>query len=170
MGDMSSFFSSVSEIRSEYEEQVDQAIFNEVWQRIQPLQLRMQRGLFAQDSMLAKVSKRTLNPDQLEQFEQNERERIEFGYRAAIKLAVSELEKTTPLLAKQREEIVELLEKSERPKVLGQYINYYVLFRLSQSKAQVEQILKPSQRKALQQALNQGQAMGQFLKQNGFID
>jgi predicted type IV restriction endonuclease len=130
----------------------------------------MQRGLFSRGSMFSKVIQRTLDPAQREQREAQEKERLEFAYQSAIKLTISELEKSVLLLDDQRHEMMDLLTKAGPPNVVGQYMNYYVLYRLAQSQQRLKEILKPGQQKALTQALNQGQAMGQFLKQNGIID
>ena len=168
--DIAAYFAEIEVIRSEFGDNVNQAEFQKVWQRVQPLQMRMQVGLFSKDSLLAKVIHRTLDQQQRVQHEARERERLEFAYRAAVKLTLSELEKTVSLLADQRNQILELLVKTDPPKVGGQYINYFVLYRLAQARQELNEILKPGQQKAIAQTLNQGQAMAQFLKQNGFID
>lgn len=169
-GDMASFFSDVEVIREEFRGVNDQNKINQVFQRIQPLQLRMQTGLFLPDSMLAKVTKNTLSADQQAAYQAMEEERIRFAYRAAIKVTLSELEKSMPLLAHQREELQELLEETEPPKAMGQQVSYFVLYRMSQIQDKIKARLNPAQKKSMRQAFTQGQAMRQFLKQNGFID
>jgi len=169
-GDMESFFADIEIIRDEFKDEQDQNKINEVYQRIQPLQQKLQRGLFSGDSVLSKVSKRTLDEDQRKQFEESEKRRFVAGYHASIKFTVSELEKSTPFSAAQREEIVALLEASPPPNNLGQYSPYYVLYQLSKNRDKVKEILDPGQMKAMRQALNQGQQMEPFLKQHGFIE
>ena len=169
-GDIASYFAEVQTIRSEFDDQVDQAEFNRVWQRIQPLQMRMQRGLFSQDSLIAKITKRTLNEKQRARCQAIEQERIEFAYQAAIKLTIAEVEKSTPLLASQRQQIVDLLEQAERPKATGQYLHYFVLYRMTQSQQQLGEILAPEQVESLSQVFNLGQALQPTLKQQGLID
>ena len=169
-GDMQDFFAEVDVIRAEFKGVRDQNKINNVFERIRPLQERMGRGLFSSGSVLQKVTNRILDEEQRDDFNKRETERLEAAYRAAIKFTISELEKSTPLTASQREEIVTILEASPAPKANGQYIAYYVLCQLSKNEKQVKEILDPGQAKAMQQAFNQGRGMEQFLRQNGFIE
>lgn len=169
-GDIADFFSELETIRAEFEGVKDQQKINQVFTRIQPLQLRMQQGLFEGDSIMSKITLRTLDGDQRETHEESEKKRTLASYRAAIKMTISELDKSAPFTAAQRKEIVSLLEGTPIPKSRGQYLTYYVLYQLSNNRKQLEGILEPGQMKHLKQALTQGDQMAQFLRQNGFID
>ena len=169
-GDIKDFFAAVEVIRDEFKDEQDQNKINEVYQRVQPLQMKLQRGIFSGSSILAKVSIRTLDEEQRAKYEENEKKRFAAAYRSAIKMTISELEKSMPFTAVQRKEIVAILEDTPPPRNFGQYVPYYVLFQLSKEQKQVEEILGPGQAKAMKQAFQQGQQMAQFLRQNGFIE
>ena len=116
------------------------------------------------------VSKRTLDEKQLENYQDHERKRIREGYFDAIKLTISELEKSAPMTSEQRQAVIELLKRSDLPKSLGQYTHYYVLYQLSKKKTEVNKILDEKvQNAAIQRAFQQGRGMQNFLKQNGFL-
>lgn len=170
-GDIARFFAKVNVIRDEFKNQPQNGFNNQLFQKVQPLQQQMQKGLFGSDSMFAMVTKHTLDEEQRERFVQAERIRIQAVYFDSIKLTVSELEKSTPMTSDQRESLVKLLEDSKPPSGAGQYMYYFVLYQLSQKKNEVNKIfIKRGQRSSIQQALNQGRAMEQFLRQNGFLE
>lgn len=169
LGDMTMFFAEVEAIREEFRGENDQNKINQVWQRVQPLQQRMQTNMFGRGSILQKASAFTLNEDQLAKHRQVELERQRFAYRAAVKLLLTTIEKSAPMKSTQRQEMVELLANTPPPRLMGNYINYYVMYQLAKKQQQLNQILEKPQRDAMQQFIQQGKGMEQFLRQHGYI-
>ncbi len=169
-GDMARFFHEVDEIRREFRGQQDQNKINQVWQRLQPLQMKMQSGLFGRDSIFRKVAETTLNEEQTRQQREDQARRAEFAYRASVKIVVAQIESSSPLRARQREQLVELLEQTRPPKMFGPQVHYYVLWQFSKSQDQIAKFLDEAQLEALRPMINQGGAMQQFLKQGGYLD
>lgn len=171
-GDMKRFFDSVEEKRKKFlEVRRDQNRFNNIWQEIQPLQMKFNAGLFDEKSLFYKVLKRTLDPEQAEQYEQRERERRRFRYEAKVELAVAMIETGVPLRDVQRQKLVKLLlEETEPPPRFGQDGYYVVLYKAAQlPKERLQPIFDDGQWRAITQLLARGRAMEATLRRNGVI-
>ena len=171
-GDVKRFFGSVEEMRKKFREvRRDQNRVNNIWQDLQPLRTRFNSGIFDEVSLFCKVLKRTLDPEQSAQYEQQERERRKFRYQAKVELVVAMLEKGVPLCDVQREKLVKLLlEEADPPTKFGEYDYYVVLYHAAKLP---EETLKPifddAQWRALTQVFAQAKGMEAHLKRNGFI-
>lgn len=171
-GDMKRFFSAVEEKRKKFREaRRDQNRFNNIWQEIQPLQLRFNSGIFDEKSLFYKVLKRTLDPDQSEEYEEREQERWKFRYEAKVELAVAMMETGVPLRDVQRQKFVKLLlEETEPPAKFGQYDYYVVLYKAAKvPKEKLQPIFDDGQWRAVTQLLAHGRGMEATLRTNGFI-
>ena len=121
--DIVRYFAEADRIRSQFGAQVNQNDFNKVWQEVQPLRQKFQRGLLSTGSMFAKVSKNSLDEKQYREFAGLEAEKLKFAYRSTIKLVLTELEKLAPLRDEQRRQILEVLvdhRSSELPRRVHQ--------------------------------------------------
>lgn len=172
-GDISQFFAEVETIRAEFSD--DQLNMNngndinKVFQRIQPLQQRMQITLFGPGSIFARVSKGILEESQQSELEKAERKRLKFYFDASLKNAISKAERTTPLRTAQRKRIIELVSESEPPLKAGRQLSNFALYRLAEIKPQLDEILEKHQLKAMEQLLAQGARMERLLRREGYL-
>ncbi|HLQ43829.1 MAG TPA: hypothetical protein VK137_03800, partial [Planctomycetaceae bacterium] len=169
-GDIKRFFERVEELRKKFLlVRRDQQKFNEIWQDIQPLQMTLNSGLFDDQSFFHKTVRRTLTAEQAGHYEQVERERRQFRYRAKVELVVATLENGLPMRDEQRQKLIRLvLDETQPPRKFGQYDYYVVMLQVSKLP---ENKLKPlfdnAQWKIMRQQFDQVKGMEQFLKQNG---
>jgi len=167
-GDIERFLERVEKARKKFDEvRFDQNRINEVFQEIQPLQAKLQAGLFGEESLFEKTMNKTLTQQQNEPRMQLETERRKFRYQAQIGITLAILENGLPLLDEQREKITKLLEdESQPPKRFSQYDYYYVLLQMAKlPEDKLKGILDETQLKMLQPYLMQARGMEQFLKQ-----
>lgn len=167
-GDIKRFYDDVDAARAKFMKvRRNQNAFNNIWQEIQPLQARVNTGLFGQASFFQKVLKRSLNDEQFAKYEEAERQRWQFRHSARLALVVAMLERTMPLRAKQRERFISVLEEETEPvKVMGQYDYYVALYQLAKVPNQrLMPIFDKAQWKVLQQFKANGLAMEPWLKQ-----
>ncbi len=172
-GDMKRFFDQVEALRKKFMAvRNDQNAFNELWQEIHPLQQKQQAGLFNETSMFEKTLRSTLNEEQQQRYQKITEERRRFRYRASIQTSLVSISDTVALKDDQHKAIAKLLlEETALPLRFGQQDQRVVLYGLSKlPSAKLKAILNDRQWKLMQPQLTQGQAMEQFLAQNGFID
>ena len=135
--DIADFFAEYDRIRGDiYAGEPDQEDFNNIWQLIQPLQIRVQAGLIDDDSLFRKVSLSVLDAEQGEAFSRTEHARRQFRYRAAVKLYLMQIDSTMPLQATQRKALVEFaLRETKAPnRCHPQSLQLYVQCQLGQLK------------------------------------
>lgn len=167
-GDIQRFYDDVAIVRAKFMKvRRNRNAFNNIWQDIQPLQVRVNAGLFDQSSFLAKVLHRTLNDEQTARYEESELQRRQFRYGAKLALVVAMMERTMPLRAAQRGRFIQVLkEETKPPRVFGQYDYYLVLYQLTKvSEEKLKPIFDEAQWKAFQHFTAQGRGMEMFLKQ-----
>lgn len=172
-GDMKRFFDQVEALRKKFlAVRNDQNAFNQLWQEIHPLQQKQQAGLFNESSMFEKTLRSTLNEEQQQRYRKVTDERRRFRYRASIQTSLVSLSDTVALKDDQHKAIAKLLlEETALPLRFGQQDQQVVLYGLSKlPSAKLKAILNDRQWKLMQPQINQGQAMEQFLAQNGFIE
>lgn len=122
---------------------ISQDDYSKLWQKVQPLQLRFQEGLFGPGSLYRKTIRSVLDADQLARYETMQHDRDLRHYRATIKGVVALLEQKVPFTIEQRNKLIELtLEKTEPPLNYGQSYNrlYVVLAQMAEIP---EEDLKP---------------------------
>lgn len=172
-GDMKRFFDQVEVVRKKFlAVRNDQNAFNQIWSEINPLQQKQQAGLFNESSMFEKTLRSTLNEEQRQRYQKVTEERRRFRYRASIQTSLVSLSDTVALKDEQHKAIAKLLlEETPLPLRFGQQDQQIVLYGLSKlPSAKLKAILTDRQWKLLQPQINQGQAMEQYLAQNGFIE
>jgi hypothetical protein len=171
-GDVRRFFDQVEVVRKKFlAVKDDQNAFGQIWQDIQPLQLRMSGGMFGDATMFGKTLRKTLSDEQLAKYDAVVRERRQYRYRASIEVALAMLENTVALRSAQHDAIVDLLvTETQPPDAYGQQDYYYVFYRLANLP---EELLRPlmddRQWDLLGPQLNQYRNMMQFLVQQGMI-
>jgi hypothetical protein len=172
-GDVRRYTRSIDDLIAKYHEVgQDQRKFNEFAQKVFPLQMKMQTGVFDDSSLYRKILAQTLDGGQAARYDEQERQRRKFHYEAKIEIAVTNLESAVPLRAEQRQRLVKLLrDETQPPKKFGQYDYYVVLYRASQlGEGKLKPIFDDAQWKALQNMLMQGRGMQWQLKHNGIIE
>lgn len=170
--DVKKVFDEYEVIRKKFHDSKhDQDAWNQAWQEVQPLQQKMQAGLFGDGSFFSKSIRKTLSEEQLSKFEDVNQERRRFRYRASIESAMVSLENSVALLHSQHEAIVKLLlEETKPPTSFGQYDQQVVLYQMSRvPESKLKPILNERQWKALQAQINLNRGMEQFLIQQGFL-
>jgi hypothetical protein len=171
-GDMQRFTDEVEQVRRKFEKvKHDQNAMGQIWQEIQPLQIKQANGLMGHDSLLMKVLPKTLTTEQAAAYETVVEERRRFRYRASIATSLITLENTVPLKHDQREALTKLLlEETKLPLSFGQYDHYLVMYRLAHMPpARIQSLVDNRQWQALLPQLNQYRGMQSFLIQHGLL-
>jgi hypothetical protein len=89
-----------------------QEFFNEFWQKAQPFQQQVQRGMFSQRSLFDRTLRATLNTEQVSQLAELEGKRREFRWKANVPGAIITLEQSHPMTHAQRQRLTVLLEEN----------------------------------------------------------
>ena len=171
-GDTKRFFEEVEEVRKKFlKVKHDQNAFGELWQEIQPLQLKQAAGLFGEKSLFAKTLRKSLSADQFAKYAEVQEERHRFRYRSAVEVALLSLENSVALRGAQHEALVKLLlDKTPPPLVFGQQSQQYVMYQLAVlPAAEVKSLLDERQWTLLSRQLNNHRGIKQFLIDNGVI-
>lgn len=133
-GDIQRFFDDYERRRVKFVEiRHNSDGFGNFWdQTIRPLQRRYSAGLFGEDSLWRKSLPRTLRPEHAAKFDQQQRDRRTFYYRAKVEWVVAMLDNVMPLRESQRQALIELLVKeTKQPRTFGEYDHYVILWQMS---------------------------------------
>jgi len=171
-GDIKWLFDELDDARDQFlTVRRDQEKFNKFWPEVQPLQGKLNSGIFDESSFFHRILKRTLDPEQTAQYDEQERRRKKFRYEAKLGVVVATLESGMPLRDEQRKRLLKLLtEKTRPPQMFGQYDYYVIMLQVARlPEEQVKPIFDDAQWRALSQHLLQAKGMEPFLKQNGFL-
>jgi hypothetical protein len=138
-GDVKRFFRKVDELQESTKglSMQNQNDMQKAWGLIQPLQEQIARGLFDKDSLFQRVLMSSLKPAQQEAYREYLEERKAAEIESLIKISVSEIDRSIPLLAKQRRELVRLLSERPRPKTFPEgyapYVGFVILARVDRA-------------------------------------
>jgi len=134
-------------------------------------QAKSQTGIYGDSSLFKKVLAQTLDRQQSDRYQRQERERRQFQYEAKIELVMSNLEGSISLAAGQRQRLVKLLvAETEPPKKFGQYDTYVVFYQLGKlDEAKLKPILDDSQRKSLKILSGRYGGMEPTLRAQGYL-
>jgi hypothetical protein len=170
-GDTQRFFDQVEMLRAKFEPAAnDQDVINRMWQEVQPLQAKQQIGLTGPESLLVRTLPRTLDDQQQRAYQAVENERLQFRYKAAIAVALHNLEETIALRHEQREALTRLLSDLAPPRTVGRYDYYLILHRLGNiPQAKLQTLVDQRQWQPLQQALDQARRMRATLVAQGYL-
>jgi hypothetical protein len=143
-----------------------------IFQEIQPLQSAFNSGPFDESSIFFKSIKGTLDPAQTAKYDKTLNDKRLFRYKAKIDLTVAFLDNAVGFKADQRKKLAELLlAETKPPKRYGQYDYYVVMWQAAKlPEDKLKSLFDNTQWKLLTRQLTQVQGMGQFLKQNGYLD
>lgn len=135
-GDMTRFFSAVSELRQKYTQvKNDGNVWNEFWQRVQPLQMKYNLGLFQENSLFEKTLHSTLNEEQLKAYTDFSKERSKRLFRTQCELAAVEFERTFPLRFEQHQKLVDLLvQEQQRHSNPAEFPQLFWILRIPEAK------------------------------------
>lgn len=143
-GDINRFFEDYEILRASLPKgRVAQNDWQQMWQKIQPIQLRQQAGLHGPGSLFQRTVKALLTSDQKSKYEVLDKERRAKHYQATIRVALTTIETKVPLTVAQRKRLVELLTTKTKPpeRVLAQYGDFYYV--MSQLAGLPDEDLKP---------------------------
>jgi hypothetical protein len=145
--------------------------YTELFQKTRPLQILVQQGLFGSTSLFQKTLTTLLRPEQLVRYEQLERERRVWRYRARVEMCVAQFDAVLGLRDDQRRRLVQLiLNKTRPPKHFGQSDRLLVLVQMSRlPEEDLKSILDPAQWPEMRRRLVNARRMLPALKQNGLI-
>ncbi len=171
--DVKRFFDEVDAVRRKYQKSKhDQNAWNQIWQEIHPLQLKMATGLFGESSFFGKSIRKTLSEEQLVSYTAFVNERRRYRYRATIEVVLTNIESSMPLSHLQRNAFVKLLdEETPAPASFGQYDQHVVMYNLSTlPESKIRPLLDERQWTQLSTQVKQYREMKPFLILNGVID
>jgi len=171
-GDLQRFLDQVEALRRKFEvTKRDNEAMGQLWQEIQPLQVRQSRGLTGPDGLLTKILSKTLTEEQSRQFDAAQNERRRFRYGASIAVALHTLEGSVALTGEQRQQLTKLLLELPPPRIFGQYDSFLVNYRLASlpASAGLKDLFDARQWKALEQPFVQARAMRQNLIEQGYL-
>jgi len=171
-GDFARFDRQVDELRAELVgRSYDQQKIGEVYQKIQPLATTYQSGLLGPSSLFAKVIHTTLTPGQWVEYDAAEKERLQAGHVAKVRLYVAILERRCPLTDEQRTALVELLVSETGPPLRSSEFDMYVVPAQAAKIAREKftAILDKAQCHVLDKSLEQARGLEQHLKRQGVL-
>lgn len=170
--DIKRYFDEVDVVRKKFKSgKQDQEAWNQVWQEIHPLQLKLTTGLFGESSFFIKTIRKTLSDEQFAKYDSVVNERRRFRYKSAIETAFASFEDAVPLNHAQHSAIVKLLlDETKPPLAFGQHDQQVVMYQLSRvSQDKLKEVLSERQWTQIQAQINQYRGLEQFLIQNGLI-
>ncbi|TWT37112.1 hypothetical protein KOR34_20590 [Posidoniimonas corsicana] len=164
------YFQRYNQVKDHYiKTKPGQDEFNEVWQMIQPLQQAAQAGLFGADSLVSRVARGTLDPEQLAAHRRLQNQRRAYRYRALIQAYVMMLEEHLPLTTRQREGLIGLIEGSTLPpNRFGETDQYYIMHQASTVRRhEIVELLEGPVGEGVANALQTGRGYESHLESQG---
>ena len=171
-GDVKHFFDLVEEKRRGFQlVKNDQNKFNNFYQELRPLQMKLNSGLYGEDSFYFRTLKRTLDPVQSASYEQVVRDRENYRYRSQVNQVVANLDNSVGFRADQRRQILKIiLEETRPPKKQSQYDSYVLLYQLSKlPEARLKPLFKDHQWLLFKRQMENAQRIEQFLIAQGIL-
>jgi hypothetical protein len=169
-GDMKRFFDTYERVKTKFQRTTpkDRRI-DTVFQEIAPLQTAIQAGLFDGDSFIHRSLKNVLTDAQRTKYLQVQQERQRIRHQAAVELTVHTLDEAIPLLASQRDSLIDMLLALTRPaRRSGQHDYYTIMYQIARMPPdQFRTILDETQWKILAKQIDNAKAMKPWLEQRG---
>lgn len=172
-GDLKRFNDDVEVVRKEFMlVRRDQEKFNQLWQKISPLQVRVASGIFGTDSLFMKTVQQTLTVEQYAAYQKADWERRRARYFARVDQYLVVLESGLPLKDEQRNALRAFLrDESKIPRRTSQYDFYLVQYSLGTiPEEKLKAIFDAEQWKLMSTQVAQGRGMVQFLQQQKILD
>jgi hypothetical protein len=174
-GDIHRFFELFERIQRDTPTgNIPQDQWQQVWQRLQPLQNRFAAGIHGRSSLFRRTIRSALSPPQLAKYESLDRERRRQHYHAIVRATVATIEAKIPLTAAQRGKLIDLvMSQTEPPDAWGQsyYQYYFVLYAMSKiPEPDIKPIFLDNEWKVMQAMLNQGRGWEHQFRQMNDVD
>ncbi len=133
-----------------------------IWPIVMPARQQIEQGLHGPNSLFQKTLDTCLSPEQQERYENHQQQKLLRKIVAVSKLTLVEFEKKTPLTKKQRDRIMELVEKTVKPKVVDDNLSYYlgIIVLAKLPKEELSNILTEDQLKLFLQMTRNAQQFG----------
>ncbi|WP_010586576.1 hypothetical protein [Schlesneria paludicola] len=170
--DIKRYFDEVDAVRKKYREgKQDQEAWQNIWQEIHPLQMKLAAGLFGANSFFAKTVKTTLTEEQFAKYDTIVSERRQFRYRSSVEIVLTSIEETVPLRERQHDAIVNLLvEETQPPAAFGPYDQHVVCYYISRlPDTKLKSLLDARQWELLQNHVKRFRGTEQFLVEQGLL-
>ncbi|TWU00771.1 hypothetical protein [Stieleria varia] len=155
--DIRRFFREVDQVRHQLDEmKLGPNDINEAWQVVSPIQVRMNAGIFGEQSLFQRVIKSVLTPDQQTAYQDElVRQRVR-RWNIITRMNIAEIERNSmPLTSSQRDQLLAVLEKVELPATLNKqmdgYAGYIRLTGSAKHDQQLKKFLTPAQMKVIDQ-------------------
>ncbi|MCA9064774.1 MAG: hypothetical protein KDA96_17000, partial [Planctomycetaceae bacterium] len=170
--DIQRFFNDVDTARRQTPMgNIPQVELNRIYQSIQPLSRRYQRGLNGPGSLFEKTVRTTLRDDQLAIYEAQELERNRRRHEALVRSGIAMIELSMPLTEKQREEVVSVIMESSAPNLVSGGGYYQLLIPIRQmSRVREERlrtIFNDVEMKVIKELFRKTEPYDQILEQQG---
>ena len=177
LGDIEAFTQEYAKTRASFEKNInDQQAIQNIWQEIQPLQIKYQGQIFRDDSLFNKVMKHLLNEQQLAVMEQLQREQLLFQYQASVREVVIQIDQAAPITHEKRQQLLELINQHTLPPKSmpgthrGHFLTYYILGQFAEiPEDELRPLFRDAAWKALQRQMKQARAMKRQLEQQGLV-
>ncbi|MFO0943427.1 MAG: hypothetical protein U0930_22050 [Pirellulales bacterium] len=142
--------------------QRNQEEMQKLWPILMPPRQRIDEGLHGKGSLFERALAGMLTPEQRELFEKQNQQKADRLTIALAKLTLSEFEKSVPLTKKQRDAIVDLVQKSPKPKKINDGMSYYIgmMILAKLPDADVKKILSEDQFKIFKRTFQNAQNFG----------
>lgn len=171
-GDIARFFEQVDAKRREFQAaRTDRLKIVELNREIQPIQQRMQGGIFGEGSLFAKVAAKALDPEQVARHEAARRDRQKFRHRSKIDLIVAMMDTAAGLTTQQRQRLSRLIEEETRPpKKAGPYDYQVMMLQLARlPEEKIKPIFSPAQWRLVEVHFNNAKRLEPMLARNGYL-
>ena len=136
-GDLTRFYRELEIVREKTKDLdiQNQADMQKAWQEVMPVRKRADEGILSENSLFDKVLGSVLSLEQREQYNKYLRDKEIALFKAILRAAVSDMEKSLPLTSQQRTDLIELVEKKPFPRRITRayhaYVGVILLGRLS---------------------------------------
>ncbi|QDT08865.1 hypothetical protein [Planctomycetes bacterium K23_9] len=98
---------------------------NKIFQVVSPLRTHVQNGVFGDQSLFHRVSRSVLTTDQQELYAAEIKKNRQRRCEAIVRVNVADLERSMPMLADQRDKLMEVLDAQELPTTINQHMEGY---------------------------------------------
>lgn len=117
-GDLARFYREVDRIAEETKhlDVRNQAEMQEAWQKVSPVYQRSRTCILDENSLLTRLLPKLLSEEQRERYDAYMTRKQERRRKTAVKIAISEIERSMPLTAEQRDALLKLLLEHPLPK------------------------------------------------------
>jgi len=177
-GDIQAFTLQYHAIRAKFaKDLLEQKNINNIWQEIQPLQIKYNSGqLFGEKSFFAKVLEHLLDEQQMAHIQKLRREQRLFRYQAAARQLIVKLDQIAPITHEQREQLFALIDKHTVPpkSISGNnrshYLMFYVLGQLAEiPEKELQALFRTETWECLQKQIKQSRGMKHQLEKMGMV-